>query len=191
MIVVIDNFLKDENLIRSIKEDKKFFADPGVYYWWDGWWNSPADTTKKVLIEQMWRYNSPLYHGYKISGVEYWTGIQTAMVESGHKNHLVRHFDKDEAWFDKTGEIVSPVIGTVYYPIVDETFEGGELLIYTEGADKAPEVIKALPNRMIIFDAGTVVHEVAPVTSGTRKAIAVNLWTNIPYAQTVGSFSIE
>jgi len=93
MIVVIDNFLKDENLIRSIKEDKKFFADPGVYYWWDGWWNSPANTIKKRLIEQMWRYNSPLYHGYQISGVEYWTGIQTAVVESGHKNHLVRHFD--------------------------------------------------------------------------------------------------
>ena len=25
--------------------------------WWDGWWNSPADTPKKKLIESIFRYN--------------------------------------------------------------------------------------------------------------------------------------
>ena len=191
MIVVIDDFIKDENLLKAIREDEKFFQDPGVYYWWDGWWNSPADTTKKALMEYMWRYKSPLYYGYQISGLEYWTGIQTAESQVGHKNNLERHFDKDEAWFEKTGEIVGPVIGTVYYPGETKEFEGGDLLIYTEGVDKSPEVVKALPNRLIIFDAGSVVHEVSPVTSGTRKAIAVNLWTSVPYSEQVGAFKHE
>lgn len=191
MIVVVDDFIKDESLLNAIRDDNKFFEDPGVYYWWDGWWNSPANTTKKVLIEQMWRYNSPLYHGYEISGFEYWTGIQTANPNAGFNNNLERHFDKDEAWFEKTGEIVSPVIGTVYYPARNKVFDGGDLLVYTEGVDRTPEVIKARPNRLIIFDAGTVVHEVSPVIDGTRSAIAVNLWKDVPYSEQVGAFAHE
>ena len=134
--------------------------------------------------------SSPLSIVYHINGFEYWTGIQTANPEIGFKNVLANHFDKDEAWFEKTGEIVGPVIGTVYYPGIEE-FTGGELAIYTDGVNQAPEVVKAKPNRLIIFDAGTAVHEVRPVTSGTRHAIAINLWASEPYSKQVGAFSIE
>ena len=42
MIVVIDNFIKDQDLLRDISNDINFFSDHGVYYWWDGWWNGEA-----------------------------------------------------------------------------------------------------------------------------------------------------
>jgi predicted 2-oxoglutarate/Fe(II)-dependent dioxygenase YbiX len=50
------------------------------------------------------------------------------------------------------------------------------LEIYSEGEDNPPEVVYAKPNRLVIFDAGKYVHSVRPVTKGTRKAIAINLW---------------
>jgi len=191
MIVAVDDFIKDEVLLKEIADNEaSIFSDPGVYYFWDGWWNSPANTVKKRLIEYVWRYHSPLYESISISGIEYWTGIQTANPDLGFKDHLVPHFDKDEAWFEKTNEIKSPVIGTVYYPAGQE-FEGGSLLVYSNGFDKEPEVIHAKPNRLIIFDAGTVIHKVDTVTSGTRKAIAINLWKDIPYSEEVGAFAKE
>lgn len=190
MIAVFDNFL-DEGLLNEIKNDPTFFQDPGIYYYWGGPWNGePANTLKKRLMEKMWLTGSPLSISYQISGFEYWTGIQTANPELGHKNLLGSHYDKDEAWFAKTGEIVTPVIGTVFYPGIEE-WEGGDLTVYTDGLDKSPEIVKAKPNRLIIFGAGDYVHEVLPVTKGTRHAIAVNLWKSEPYSKQVGEFKVE
>jgi hypothetical protein len=190
MIAVFDNFL-DENLLNEIKNDPTFFQDPGVYYYWGAPWNGePANTLKKRLIEKIWLTGSPLSISYQINGFEYWTGIQTANPELGHKNVLGTHYDKDEAWFAKTGEIVTPVIGTVFYPGIEE-FEGGDLAVYTDGLDKSPEIVKAKPNRLIIFQAGQDVHEVLPVTKGTRHAIAINLWQGVPYSKQVGEFKVE
>jgi len=190
MIAVFDNFL-DEELLNEIKNDTTFFKDPGVYYYWAGPWNNePANTLKNRLIEKVWLTGSPLSSAFGVHGFEYWTGIQTANPEIGHKNILGRHYDKDEAWFKKTGEIVTPFIGTVYYPGIEE-FEGGDLAVYTDGTDKSPEIIKAKPNRLIIFQAGQDVHEVLPVTKGTRHAIAINLWAEEPYALGAGELVKE
>lgn len=190
MIAVFDDFL-DESLLNEIKNDSKFFQDPGVYYYWRGPWNgSPIDTLKKRLIEQIWLEGSPLSQSFSVNGFEYWTGIQTANEDTGHKNILGQHYDKDEAWFEKTGEIVTPFIGTVYYPGIEE-WEGGDLAVYTDGVDKSPEIIKAKPNRLIIFGAGDYVHEVLPVTKGTRHAIAINLWGAAPYALEAGELKEE
>ena len=57
MIVVIDNFIKDQDLLRDISNDINFFSDPGVYYWWDGWWNGEAKSLKHRLIEHIWATN--------------------------------------------------------------------------------------------------------------------------------------
>ena len=152
MIVVIDNFIKDENLLREIRDDRSFFSDPGVYYWWDGWWNNKATSTKQKLIDYIWSDNCPLSQAMSIRGFEYWTGIQTANTEMGFNNNLGNHYDKDETLFAETGEIVTPSMGTVYYP-EQSKFEGGMLEIYTEGVDKAPEVVYAKPNRLVIFEA--------------------------------------
>ena len=190
MIVVIDDFIKDQTLLDNISNDDSFFQDPGVYYWWDGWWNSQVNTTKKELIQYIWANNVPITATYDLSGFEYWTGIQTHNTETGHDNKLDIHFDKDESLFENTGKISTPMIGTVYYPEQDE-FEGGMLLIYTNGVDNPPETIYAKANRLIIFDAGEVVHAVSTVTKGIRKAIAINLWESEPFEKQNGNMAIE
>ena len=187
MIVVIDNFVKDESLLKRIKEDSNFFSEPGVYHWYSGWFrNKPADTLKKELIEYIWGENCPISKSYNIAGFEYWTGIQSADSNLGFKDNLGMHLDKDEALSKEFGEIATPVIGSVYYPEQDE-FEGGLLEIYTNGQHSEPERVYAKPNRLIIFDAGSVLHRVTKVTKGTRKAIAINLWSEEPYSKSIGS----
>jgi hypothetical protein len=193
MITIRDNFIKDEKLLRDIANDNTFFADPGVYYWWKGWFNEEPGhepTVKQRLISAIWANDCPISEVWDISGFEYWTGIQTANKELGFKNNLGFHFDKDESWFKETGEIITPVIGTVYYP-PQADFEGGELIVHTAGKDKKPDVIQTRPNRLIIFRAGEDVHAVDIVTKGTRKAIAINLWSEIPYAKTKGDLVVE
>lgn len=190
MILAIDNFIKDPELLKEIREDLTFFSDPGVYYYWKGWWDSPDNTTKKRLIKHIWGENCPIKGTFEIDGFEYWTGIQSSRPESGFSNNLEAHFDKDEAWFQETKELQTPLIGTVYYPEQDN-FDGGMLEIYTNGLDSDPERIYAKSNRLIIFDAGTVPHRVDIVTKGTRKAIAINLWSFEPYSKQIGKLKIE
>jgi hypothetical protein len=189
MILVIDNFIKDKSLLNRIAGDITFFSDPGVYYWYPGWWSEDANTVKKELIELIWGEQCPINKSYNISGFEYWTGIQSAN-DSNFKNNLGMHIDKDESHFEKTGELVTPIIGTIYYPEQEE-FEGGMLEIYTNGTDQAPERIYAKPNRLIIFGAGDVHHRVDTVISGTRKAIAINLWDSAPSDATNNKFKRE
>ena len=50
-MIVIDDFIKDQELINAVEADKDFFGPNGNYMWWDGWWNSPADTLKKQIIK--------------------------------------------------------------------------------------------------------------------------------------------
>lgn len=69
--------------------------------------------------------------------------------------------------------------------------DGGMLEIFSEGFDKEPERIYAKSNRLVIFDAGKVPHGVSTVTSGTRKAIVINLWEFIPHSQTLGKLKKE
>ena len=43
MIAVFDNFIKDTTLLKEIEQNKtELFKEPGVFKWYDGWWNSPT-----------------------------------------------------------------------------------------------------------------------------------------------------
>jgi hypothetical protein len=195
MIAVFDNFIQDENLLKEIEQNKtELFKEPGVFKWYDGWWNSPATNTAKKVIQYAWGEHCPISRVFEIAGFEYWTGIQKAKLDNGEKDgwndFLEPHFDKDEAWHKKTGEIVTPIIGSVYYPEGQE-FEGGELHVYSDGSNMPPEIIKAKPNRFIIFQAGQHVHTVKTVTKGTRRALAINLWEKEPYSKQNGILTIE
>ena len=64
-------------------------------------------------------------------------------------------------------------------------------MIYTDGTDSTPEIVKAKPNRFIIFQAGQHSHAVTTVTEGIRHAIAINLWENEPYSKQKGILTIE
>ncbi len=78
-------------------------------------------------------------------------------------------------------------MGTVFYPKNVE-FEGGYLEIES---GREIERIKAKYNRLIIFPAGEYLHRVTHVTSGTRYAIAINLWDKEPLAVKRGEMTIE
>ena len=41
-MIVIDDFIKDQDLLNRLKEDNTFWDDKG-YYWWNGWWNARHD----------------------------------------------------------------------------------------------------------------------------------------------------
>tara|TARA_R110000737_G_C14582763_1_gene486002 strand:+ start:278 stop:826 length:549 start_codon:yes stop_codon:yes gene_type:complete len=182
-MIVIDNFIKDIMLLEEIQLSKDFFGPNGDFMWWDGWWNSKANTLKKKLIEYIWCENSP-DKSYDISGFEYWTGVYGNDMPN---TNLGNHFDKDELHFQNTGEIVRPVVGTIFYP-KDTKFEGGYLEIENEGKT---ERIQAKSNRLVIFDAGHDLHRVTEVTKGIRYAIAINLWLSPPSAVINNSITLE
>lgn len=190
MIVVIDDFIKDPDLLKEIESDENFFKETGTYFFWEGWWHSPANNLKKRLIKYIWGDHPPLSKIFNVAGFEYWTGITTADTDSPFLNNLDPHFDKDEDLFQKTGEIQSPLIGTVYYPPQSE-FVGGMLEIFSAGLDKDPERIYAKPNRLVIFDAGVDPHAVSKVVQGTRKALAINLWGFVPHSEINGKLKKE
>lgn len=190
-MIVIDDFIQDQNLLNEIDNDETFFGPNGDYTWWDGWWNSPADTIKKRLIEYIWKDHCPLGYTIGLNGFEYWTGVYGP---SNAVQELGTHFDKDELHWERTGgqenngEVITPEIGTVFYP-KNVPFKGGYLEI--EHPDGVFERIQAKYNRLIIFDAGGCQHRVTPVEEGTRYAIAINLWDHIPVAAQEGSMTIE
>lgn len=192
MITVFDDFIKDEQLLKDIAEDKTFFQDPGVYYYWKGWWedDSASTSVKKRIIENVWRHNYPLSNMYDIDGFEYWTGVQEADPNGRFRDYLEMHYDDDVEYRKATGKRMSPSIGCVYYPIGSE-FTGGALNVFTEGEDKPSDTILCRPNRLIIFDAGHVPHRVDKVLTGTRRALAFNLWGTEPWSYSQGHFASE
>lgn len=191
-MIVIDNFVQDPELLKAIADDPSFFETG--FSWWSGWWNTPGQSLRHRLIEYIWRYNTPSqYSGVTIAGFEHWTGTYDGsdqshkFDESVHgitgKNtmfSLRHHMDKDEHRWKNHGEIVTPGIGTIFYP-VDHTCTGGKLRIYdvtnmTYCTEDNYELIEPKFNRLIIFDPAKI-HAVEEVTSGIRRAIAINLWT--------------
>ena len=181
MIVVIDNFVRDPLLLQEIEDNlDQIFRDPGAYKWWNGWWNSEPVNITQRLIQYVWQENCPVNASFSISGIEYWTGIQSCpATDDVWQDFLIMHRDKDEELWHATGEVVGPAIGTIYYP-PGQDFDGGELEIYTDGRDSTPEVLKAKDNRLIIFPAGEYFHKVNIVKRGIRRAIAFNLWDEPP-----------
>lgn len=197
MIIVIDDFIKDEALLNEIKNDKDFFIDPGVYKYWKGWWNKDAANLKQKLIKNIFGDNFPLDLTISIDGFEYWTGVQEAVGNHEehvrYKDNLEMHLDDDVNYRnqpDWDGVRLTPTMGCVYYP-EGFTYEGGDLAIYTDGTEKTPEVLKTKPNRLIIFNPGQVAHCVLPVTSGRRGAIAINLWVDEPWSVGKGFIKLQ
>jgi len=189
MIAVFDDFIKDQLLLNEISDDQSLWSRTGDYKYWKGWWNVDPKNSAQRLIQYIWRDNIPINLNLNIDGFEYWTGMQSAEIE-GRRNYLERHFDDDVEYRKHTGNRMFPVLGCVYYPI-GSNFSGGDLAIYTEGEDKSPEVIKSLPNRLVIFNPDRYIHEVLEVTEGTRRAIAINLWDREPWSIGAGYIKIE
>lgn len=183
-MIIIDGFVRDESLLHKIQQSKEFWKMG--YHWWNGWWNAPASTLRHQLIEYIWRYECPLFESISLDGFEHWVGIQKAndtVKNDAGEWSLITHFDKDEKLWEQTGKVVTPKIGTIFYPDpCNDEIEGGYLKIWKThdlNFDADYELIEPKFNRLVIFDAGQL-HAVTPVTKGTRKAIAINLWDEAP-----------
>jgi len=185
-MIVIDDFIKDKNLLEEIQNDSTFFSDVGYYYWWDGWWSSQAQSTRQKVVQYLWQ-NVPLPSTIETLGFEYWTGITQpgdgkTTEENNITYHLAPHLDKDEDLFSQTGEVLSGQISSVFYPSIENDHcEGGHLKIWEPNSypNGNYELIKPKFNRFIVFDISCV-HAVLEVTKGMRKAIAINLWDKYP-----------
>ena len=164
--------------------DSKYFSP---YMFWDGWWKSPANTLKKRVIKELWEGNLPIPES-DVCGFEYWTKT----FKNGQ--YLSPHVDEDSHLYKESQIFKGPIIGCVYYPD-SEPIDGGFLEIHEHRINDGDifalergvlegvlspiekrERIAYKPNRLVIFDAGHVVHNTTPTISGTRHVLIVNVW---------------
>jgi hypothetical protein len=174
------------------------------YMFWDGWWNSPANTLRKRVVQSIWEKNLPCKTD-EILGIEYWTRTYTP------GQYLDVHVDEDTFLYAESKVFSGPLIGSIYYGVDNQ--DGGFVEIYNKAVlvDGTPMAIEAdsinsilVPieereriayrgNRLIIFDAGHVVHGTTPAKSGIRQVMVTNVWhrDNPPSALKLGTFFYE
>lgn len=174
-MVVIDNFIRDRQLLEAIALSDEFSSAAGQ--WWEGWWKTPAVTLRQRLVQEIWGERCPLHDAPTITqqaaGFEHWVGKRSA--DSSGNRSLPPHRDRDESLYSQSGTTRHPVIGAVFYPLRRD-FSGGYLQIFNEDSDDGPfELIEPRFNRLVIFDP-SILHGVTDVTAGHRYALAVNVW---------------
>lgn len=222
-IVIIDDYIQDQQLLKDIENSEDFFPkDMGeearqlksgnIYHnenasifspwmFWDGWWKSPANTVKKRLIQAIWEDNLPCPIE-EVCGFEYWTRTYNP------GQYLPVHLDEDTFLYERNGEFRCPVLGAVYYAHfdVEEDKEPGFLEMHpgrvsidrnkryqlkSDSEDKGKiESLKGYykpenkrdrityrPNRLVIFDAGMLLHGTTPSGPGSKRFImGINVW---------------
>ncbi len=158
------------------------------YMFWHGWWESPANTLKKQVIKQIWENNLPM-PTEDVFGFEYWTRT------FGPGQYLGPHVDEDTFLYQDTKIYNGPEIGCVYYGQSEEKVVGGFLELFEsklsfgekdalewENLEKKIDPIEMREriafkeNRLIIFDAGRVLHQTSPCISGIRNVMVINVW---------------
>ena len=188
-MIVIDDFIKDKPLLEEIKNSKSFFSNPGNIViepdekspnykrmWWDGWWNSPADTPKKKLIEYIFRYN-PLAQDKSIqdkikmgAGFEYYTD-KIGPDESF--DDLNDHLTHDLVAWDQFQKFTPPMYGCIYFPL-DYPVNGG--FVSLEPSKEYHEVLQPIYNRLIMFSTGQINLSVRKVFGGALNTFNVHLY---------------
>ena len=112
-MIIIDNFIKDYDLLERIENDESFWV-PG-YRWYDGWWNEGITDIRHELIHTIWGENSP-YDYKNIIGFEHWIGDYSAGKDIheafGGVWSLKPHFDKDEELWQETKQILDVFLET-------------------------------------------------------------------------------
>jgi hypothetical protein len=158
------------------------------YMFWHGWWSSPANTLRKQVIREIWETNLPMPIS-DVLGFEYWTRT------FGPGQFLGPHVDEDTFLYESTGIYNGPELGCVYYGPSNESVVGGFLELFESKLEfgefnalemenleskldpiEMRERIAFRENRLIIFDAGRVIHQTSPCISGIRNVMVVNVW---------------
>ena len=164
-------------------------------------WHSPANTLKKQIIQNIWGSRLEYQHE-DILGFEYWTRTYRA------GQFLATHVDEDTFLYARDKVFAGPINGAILYGC--NNTEGGFLEIHKhtliDGSHEALEKdsIKISPieereriaykgNRLVILDAGHVIHGTTPANSGVRQVMVINVWhkENPPLALSLNEFYYE
>jgi len=189
--------------INSYHDEKSDCFAP--YMFWAGWVKDQVRTTRHLVVKEIWEQNLP-FPISDVCGFEYWTRTFSP------GQYLGPHVDEDTFRYAKTKVLTGPKIGCVYYGPETDAQNGGFLEIYphqiadyTRNALEAESVNSCLveiaereriacrANRLIIFDAGHVLHGTTPASSGKRNVMVINVWHNElkPTAIDTGEFFHE
>ena len=179
-----DNRIASE--LNSYHNEKSSCYAP--YMFWHGWWSSSANTLRKQVIREIWETNLPMPIN-EVLGFEYWTRT------FGAGQFLGPHVDEDTFLYQDKKTYNGPEVGCVYYGPSKEKVVGGFLELFESklvfGEHNAlewenlkkhidpiemRERIAFRENRLVIFDAGRVVHQTSPCLSGVRNVMVVNVW---------------
>jgi hypothetical protein len=174
-MIIIDNFLPQGEFLESITDESRWEKSL-PYSWKDNDTRVHSKNIWEDLATIVWRDVAKI--DVKYDGFEYWTNPLTA----GGRDDLPWHYDKDELHYEKTGEVVTPYRGMVYYAH-KELPTGGYLEV--ERPNGEVERIEPQPNRLIVFDP-SIIHRVLPITSGVRRTFACNCWVNKPLEENFG-----
>jgi hypothetical protein len=164
---VIDNFVQDDHILEAVMHEGVWQTLPQQTRWYSGWWKQRATNIWHDLIYKIWK-DVPRITEAK--GFEYWGNT----LGEGFERGLGVHKDKDEILRDRTGEIVTPTLGAVYYPY-PSMFEGGYLEIFNDDDFDKKERLAPVFNRLVVFNPSHY-HRVTPVYHGYRRAFVVNVW---------------
>jgi hypothetical protein len=225
-MIVVDNFIKDSELLKQIELSENLFPESmgsesriatelnsyhyeqascfAPYMFWNGWWKSETNTTAKKMIKSIWEHNLPSEEE-EICGFEYWTRT----FNPGQ--YLDTHVDEDTFLYAKEKIFRGPIVGCVYYPHTNDVV-GGFLELHpntirenTKDSLESENIknnispiedrerIACKPNRLVIFDAGHMVHNTTPPISGVRRVMVINVWhkDSPPSALASGEFYYE
>ena len=123
-MLVIDNFIKDKNYLKILRDEKTWDGFP-KYNWWDGWWICKPRNIMEKVIEIIWKKFSSFEN--TIAGFEYWTNTNTQT----EKQTLEWHKDKDEKLFETSRKFLTCITGHILYVRVED-LEGGFLEISSD-----------------------------------------------------------
>lgn len=190
-MIIIDDYLKDDSSLEELSSinlyDSCLTNNHFSHMFWDGWWKKPVNTVKKKVIKQIWQDKLPADQS-EILGFEYWTKYYSV------NDDLNPHFDEDFFYYETTKIFCGADLGCIYYgPITNCTSgslviydfiakDGQENLLEKESMQEIVKVskivskIEAIPNRLVIFNSGHILHSVEQIKSGNRYMLAINIW---------------
>ena len=189
-IIIIDDFIKDPELLNQLKQDS-VWADKVTPSKWFERYSTPTNPFEH-LINQIYNNTYPDILNPTTVGFEYW-GWHVHAGDEG----IPIHVDHDEQKCHDTGICVCADWLTIYYPEVSDDLDGGDLHLYNkfkfdetaffnqdsdEDIDQrdisplgGPTIISPRSNRLIIAP-GCYFHKVTPVKVGSRKSLNCNPW---------------
>eukprot|EP00979_Chaetoceros_neogracilis_P019449 scaffold12369_cov256-Chaetoceros_neogracile.AAC.3 len=178
---VTDAFITDQTLLNKLQDvhiwEECNAAEPK---WWNG--KTKPKNIWEELSEMIWEGRSELE---ATAGFEYWCDI----LSDGES--LPWHIDKDEVEFEKSDNLITPLMGSVYFGF-EHRFDNGGGHFYLIDADtrhnphefdvsRRDEIVAIASgfNRLIHFNASKW-HRVSGVTGGKRYTFAVNANSHKP-----------